>query len=770
VTLSGAGGKVHGTGSSEHIKVVIGFRDSSKNWVGGEPVVIWSGVPGTSFVPWSGTTAVINAPSTCGTYDVWVHAVPTFSEATAIQSFKDAKPTTTDQVQNDSHGSFTVPCTYGMIINSCNISDTTPDPGQSVTLSGAGGQVHGASSSDLIKVVIGFRDSSRNWVGGEPVVIWSGVPGTSFVPWSRTTAVINAPSTCGTYDVWVHAVSTFSEATAIQNFKNAKPTTTDQVQNDSHGSFTVSFTPPPTLGITITSCSISDTTPDPGQSVTLSGAGGKVHGTGSSEHIKVVIGFRDSSKNWVGGEPVVIWSGVPGTSFVPWSGTTAVINAPSTCGTYDVWVHAVSTFSEATAIQNFKNAKPTTTDQVQNDSRGSLTVLCTHTLTVSSSAGGSVTTPGQGPFQYDHGSSVPVVATPAANYHFVNWTGTAVDVGKVADPSAASTTVTVDADYTLQANFAKNIESPIVSTLSATYVDQTSARLRGRIEDDGGEACNYTFSYWGDDVLHPTPPWSSETIQTGDVFYLDVTDLKPGYVYYYQAYAKNSAGGSEGSSDSFKTTTQQKWFFVHITDPHIGYYYFEKENTDRTTRHLAAMVNYINNMLSKPDFVLVTGDIVDYACEGTGQAGDRVYTTCSNHYGRFAESMKRLVVPYMVVPGNHDRAANTFPFYETTCDNDLTCYTQHFQTQHVFPWKGIQFIGLDSGDGNCRGDGLTDYQFSLLKGLWDQYPEMAKIVFMHHPGVDLDDWCGGPCGCGPQSIGRIQGQVNGETITDVRII
>jgi hypothetical protein len=46
-----------------------------------------------------------------------------------------------------------------------------------------------------------------------------------------------------------------------------------------------------------------------------------------------------------------------------------------------------------------------------------------------------------------------VAATAAANYHFVNWTGTAVTAGKVANANSASTTVTMDGNYTLQANF-----------------------------------------------------------------------------------------------------------------------------------------------------------------------------------------------------------------------------------------------------------------------------------------------------------------------------
>jgi glucuronoarabinoxylan endo-1,4-beta-xylanase len=75
------------------------------------------------------------------------------------------------------------------------------------------------------------------------------------------------------------------------------------------------------------------------------------------------------------------------------------------------------------------------------------------TLNVSSTSGGSVTTPGEGDFQYPQDFNATIIATPDSYYHFVNWTGTAVDEGKVADPDANSTTVLMDANYTVVANF-----------------------------------------------------------------------------------------------------------------------------------------------------------------------------------------------------------------------------------------------------------------------------------------------------------------------------
>lgn len=99
-----------------------------------------------------------------------------------------------------------------------------------------------------------------------------------------------------------------------------------------------------------------------------------------------------------------------------------------------------------------------------------------YTLTVSFTSGGSVTAPGAGSFRYDPGTVVPIRATADTNRHFVKWTGTAVDAGKVADPYSANTTVTMDADYTLQANFTwvavKVVARPEPSDCTATTIPE----------------------------------------------------------------------------------------------------------------------------------------------------------------------------------------------------------------------------------------------------------------------------------------------------------
>jgi len=77
-------------------------------------------------------------------------------------------------------------------------------------------------------------------------------------------------------------------------------------------------------------------------------------------------------------------------------------------------------------------------------------------LTTDSTDGGSVTTPGEGTFTYDYGTVVDLVATPDNGYQFVNWTDNA---GTVTDVGAASTTITITGDYTITANFGKEIRN-----------------------------------------------------------------------------------------------------------------------------------------------------------------------------------------------------------------------------------------------------------------------------------------------------------------------
>jgi uncharacterized repeat protein (TIGR02543 family) len=61
-----------------------------------------------------------------------------------------------------------------------------------------------------------------------------------------------------------------------------------------------------------------------------------------------------------------------------------------------------------------------------------------------------VTVPGEGTYSYDVGTVVDLVAAADTGYEFVNWTG---DTSTLANVNAASTTITMNGDYSITANF-----------------------------------------------------------------------------------------------------------------------------------------------------------------------------------------------------------------------------------------------------------------------------------------------------------------------------
>ena len=152
-----------------------------------------------------------------------------------------------------------------------------------------------------------------------------------------------------------------------------------------------------------------------------------------------------------------------------------------------------------------KNAGGTTTGVVWSFT--TVSGVLQRSLTTSTTAGGTVTQPGIGDFNYPNGTVVDINAVPNTNYHFVNWTG---NTGTIADVNAAVTTITMNGNYTIQANFA-------IDTHTVTFIAGAHGSITGtlvQVVAHGGSCtavqavadANYHFTGWTGSYVGMTNP------------------------------------------------------------------------------------------------------------------------------------------------------------------------------------------------------------------------------------------------------------------------
>lgn len=116
---------------------------------------------------------------------------------------------------------------------------------------------------------------------------------------------------------------------------------------------------------------------------------------------------------------------VDGYEFVYWTGDVGTVSSVSTAGT------TIAVYGDYNVVANFQT-------------------IPDYDLAIASTAGGNVTAPGEGTFSYTRGTLVSLVAEPDEGYQFVNWVG---DVGTIAAVNARSTTVMINGNYSVTANF-----------------------------------------------------------------------------------------------------------------------------------------------------------------------------------------------------------------------------------------------------------------------------------------------------------------------------
>ena len=115
-------------------------------------------------------------------------------------------------------------------------------------------------------------------------------------------------------------------------------------------------------------------------------------------------------------------------------------------------------------------------------------------LDISSNVGGSVTEPGEGNFSYNENDTINLVAVPSGDYAFSHWSG---DVANVVDVNSASTSVQVQGNYSIVANFVMEVHgsASVLNSAEKIYFNEHDSNVA--INPYSADVVNYA---WSDEV------------------------------------------------------------------------------------------------------------------------------------------------------------------------------------------------------------------------------------------------------------------------------
>ena len=153
--------------------------------------------------------------------------------------------------------------------------------------------------------------------------------------------------------------------------------------------------------------------------------------------------------------------------------------------------------------------------------------------------------------------------------------------------------------------------------------------------------------------------------------------------------------------------------FVHATDTHVIADDTVLSNV-RTGDNLKAAIRAMNTIGPPPDFVMVTGDLTLDSVPGLDY---------------FGELMKSVRVPWLMIPGNHDKPGGEAVLLPLFGRHGLPLY-------YSFDYAGYHLVSLDGQppSGSPVDGGLIPEQIEWLKRDLRLAKGMETLVFVHqHP-------------------------------------
>ena len=309
-------------------------------------------------------------------------------------------------------------------------------------------------------------------------------------------------------------------------------------------------------------------------------------------------------------------------------------------------------------------------------------------LLISSTAGGLVSTPGEGAAMYDEGTVVDLVVEAEEGYWFVNWTG---DVSTIGDVDDGTTTITMNGDYSITANFEEIPEYYLI--ISSTEGGSVTEPGEGNFAYDHGTLVDlvakaeegYWFVGWTGDVgaiTDVSAPSTNVTMNKGysvTAKFEEAERLDEGVAWLVAA--QNSEGSWGGSNKvactAFAVLKLEDRAFEQGTSPFDGEYEYSQQVTTG--------LNYI---FSQAD----TYELAAGICLGKGD-----HVTCETGIAMMAIAASRnpdrvVNVPASIVDGYT---------YKETLEANIEFFASYQEGNGS--WRYEPFGSKGCGDNNNTG-------------------------------------------------------------------
>ena len=167
------------------------------------------------------------------------------------------------------------------------------------------------------------------------------------------------------------------------------------------------------------------------------------------------------------------------------------------------------------------------------------------------------------------------------------------------------------------------------------------------------------------------------------------------------------------------------FYFVHITDTHVNIFGYPSN----AQKYLKKVIGKLESSSNKPEFVVLTGDLVEFG--GSGYFGAKNYREFLECVGGkknnlYFDGGRRIYT----TPGNHDYRPQ----------NSLSNYYKYISSfdRYLIIYRNVVILCLTSGkdvikEGKLMASGLSSSDIYWIETNLKNFPDKIKIIAMHHP-------------------------------------